>query len=90
MEKACLGNSGRRLYGKVCGGVLQAKDGGGLACFRFKRDLIQSKQLTLPGANIACENRPSQKERIIFQSLILECDMSISGRVPLFQKNPFN
>ena len=68
----------------------QKMGGRGLACFRFKRDLIQSKQLTLPGANIACENRPSQKERIIFQSLIFGCDMSISGRVPLFHKNPFN
>ena len=32
-EKACLGNSGRSLYRKARGGVLQPFNGGGLPVF---------------------------------------------------------
>ena len=38
---------------------------------------------TLPETNIAPENRPSQKETIVFQPSIFRCELLVSGRVDL-------
>ena len=40
------------------------------------------RSLTLPETNIAPENRPSQKETIVFQPSISRCKLLVSGRVP--------
>ena len=36
---------------------------------------------TLPRTNVAPENRPSQKETIVFQPSIFRCKLLVSGRV---------
>ena len=47
-------------------------------------------QSTLPETNIAPENKPSQKERIVFQPSICRCELLVSGRVSLLTPWKFN
>ncbi len=52
---------------------------------------ICSSLSTLPETNIAFENRPSQKETILFQPSISRGELLVSGRVPTFtNKNHLN
>ena len=45
------------------------------------KSLMQKKcRLTLPETNIAPENRPSQKETIVFQPSNFSCELLVSGR----------
>ena len=45
---------------------------------KFKNEQLA---LTLPETNIAPENRPSQKEGLVFQPSIFRCELLVSGRV---------
>ena len=49
--------------------------------FKESDSVLQQKTSTLPKANIAPEELPSQKERIVFQPSIFRGELLVSGRV---------